>query len=554
MHWSRLAASALLAPALVAAAPAPLLAQEGDAFHVAAKEGTLPNGMKVIVVERNAVPTVSCVIKFRVGSVDEHPGITGIAHILEHMLFKGSDVLGTKDYAAEKPLLDRTEELYQEIVRARAAVPIAIRRNTEVYESIVSVSHRLAVKEATPPERRDAAVEAEVTALRTEATALRAMGPEVERVFDLEAEFCRVQEEAEQYVVDDEDWAILDSEGAWGLNASTGNDSTQYFYSLPSNRLELWAVIESGRMRNPVLRQFYKERDVIMEERRMRTDDSPIGRLFEVQNALAFDAHPYHWPVIGWASDIRNISRTQTERFFRKYYAPNRAIACVVGDVKFEQVMALLDRYFGDIPRQEEPDPVHTIEPEQKGEKRVAVTFKNLRVPIVSVSYHRPALGHPDFYVLDVITGLLSGGNSARMPKHVFWRDRVGQVRTSNGDSLYPELFSFLGQPMPGKTPADLEAAIQKEVEALQTEPVAEGELERVRTQNYAQLVRGVEDNMGLAQTLSSYERLYRWDYINTYAERINAVTAADITRVARKYFRPENRTVVHLVAEQKAP
>jgi predicted Zn-dependent peptidase len=510
--------------------------------------------MKILVVERPEIPTVACVVKFRVGSVDERPGITGIAHILEHMLFKGTDAWGTTDYEAEKPLLAKTERLYHEIVAARAALPLDIRRDTETYDAVVRVSHALAVKEATPAARRDAALEAEIASLKAEAAPLRALGSAVAKVFDLEAEFCKVQEEAEHFVVDDEDWAILDRQGAWGLNASTGNDSTQYFYSLPANRLELWALIESGRMRNPVLRQFYKERDVIMEERRMRTDNSPQGRLWEQLNALAFSGHPYHWPVIGWASDIAAISRTQTEQFFKRYYAPNRAIACVVGDVKFDQVKALLERYFGDIPRQPDPEPVQTVEPKQLGERRGIVKYDNLQVPMLAVAYHRPGLGHPDFYVLDVITGLLSGGNSARLPRDLFFKGGIGQCSTNNGDSLYPDLFSFIGQPMVqnGKTLADLEKGVAEQVRLLREEPVSERELQRVRNQNYAGLVRNMESNMGLAQTLSSYEVLHRWDYINSYQERIDAVTAADIQRVARKYFHDDNKTVLHLVAADR--
>jgi predicted Zn-dependent peptidase len=554
MRFRSLAVVAALAPALVAAAPAPVAAapsaEEAPQVKVPVKEGMLSNGMKILVVERPEIPTVACVVKFRVGAVDERPGITGIAHILEHMLFKGTDAWGTTDYEAEKPLLEKTERLYHEIVAARAALPIEIRRDTETYEAILRVSHTLAVKDATPASRRDEALERDVKALRDEAAPLRALGAGVAKVFDLEAEFCKVQEEAEHFVVDDEDWQILDRQGAWGLNASTGNDSTQYFYSLPANRLELWALIESGRMRNPVLRQFYKERDVIMEERRMRTDNNPTGRLFEQTTALAFNAHPYHWPVIGWASDIASISRTQTEQFFRRYYAPNRAIACIVGDVKFEQVKALMERWFGDIPRQPDPEPVQTVEPAQLGERRSTVKYDNLQVPMISVSYHRPALGHPDFYVLDVITGILTGGNSARLPREVFFKGGIGQCQAGNGDSLYPELFTFFGQPMVqnGKTLDDLEKAIAAQVQRLKDEPVSERELQRVRNQNYAQLVRNMESNMGLAQTISGYEVMFRWDYINTYQQRIEAVTPADIQRVAKKYFRDDNKSVVHLV------
>jgi len=538
-------AAGLLAPGLLAAFPAPAVAQ--DAVRVPVKEGVLDNGMMILVVERNEIPTVACVVKFRAGAVDETPGTTGVAHILEHMLFKGTDVWGTTDYAAEKPLLDRTEELYYGILAARAALPLDLRRNTEKYEEIVRVSHELGVAEASPESRRDAA---KVELLREEAKPLLAMGEDVRRVFALEREFAEVQEKADAFAVDDEDWGILQRNGAWGLNASTGNDSTQYYYSLPANRLELWALVESGRMRNPVLRQFYKERDVIMQERLMRLDNNPGGRLWEALNATAFSAHPYHWPVIGWASDIARVSRTEVEAFFRRYYAPNRAVACIVGDVKFEEVMVLARKYFGGIPRQKDPDPVRTVEPPQRGEKRAVVQFPGLQVPQLAVAYHRPAIGHPDFYVLDVVIGLLSGGNSSRLVAEIYWKERIGGVGAGNGDSLYPELFSFFGRPLPEKSLADLDAAIQRQVERLRDEPVSDRELQKVRNQNAAQMIRNMESNMGLAQTLTSYEILHRWDYINSYQERIAAVTAEDVRRVARKYFRDENKTVVHLVPE----
>jgi predicted Zn-dependent peptidase len=542
----------LAAAAVLAAAPAAAPAADSTSFKIPVQEGVLSNGMRILVVERHEAPTVSCVVKFHVGAVDEEAGQTGIAHILEHMLFKGTDVWGTKDWAKEKPLLDRTEELYGKILAARAALPLDTKRNTELYDSIVRVSHALAVSSAAPAERRDAK---KVEALTAEAAPLLAAGgAAVKAVFDLEAEFCRVQEEADQYVVDDEDWGILERNGAWGLNASTGQDSTQYFYSIPANRLELWALVESGRMRHPVLRQFYKERDVIMEERRMRTDDSAGGKMWEQLRALAFSAHPYHWPVIGWASDISVVSRTQVEQFFRKHYAPNRAVACVVGDVKFDQVKGLMERYFGSIPRQPDPAPVVTVDPKQWGEKRGIVKFPNLQVPQLAVAYHRPAVGHPDFYALDLISGILTAGNSARLDK-AYWEKRIGQISAGNQDTMYPDLFVFTGTPLPGKTLADVEKEIYDQVRRLQEEPVTDAEVETVRNQNAAGLVRSMQSNMGLAQTLSNYDVLYRWDYVNTYMDSIAKVTKDDLQRVAKKYFTEENRTVVHVLpAEAPAP
>ncbi|MCK6480305.1 MAG: insulinase family protein [Planctomycetes bacterium] len=560
MRRQRLAAAAFAAAALVASplaapaasappaplAPAPADGGEGGSkgLQVPVKEGVLPNGLKVLVVERHEAPVVSCVVKFRVGGVDEKVGQTGIAHILEHMLFKGTDVWGTTDYAAEKPLLDRTERLYHEILAAREALPLEIRRHTEVLDDIVRVSHALALAEAAPPERRDAAAAA---ALAEEAKPLLALDPSVQRVFDLEREFCRVQEEADRFVVDDEDWQILERNGAWGLNASTGADSTQYFYSLPANRLELWALVESGRMRHPVFRQFYKERDVIMEERRMRVDNNPNGVMWEQLNAAAYTAHPYGSPVIGWASDIARVSRSQVEAFFRKHYAPNRAVACVVGDVKFEAVMDLMRRYFGDIPRQPDPEPVVTREPPQLGERRITAKVQNLRVPQVALMFHRPALGHPDMFALDILSGVLSSGNTGRLDKSL-WEKRIGRIFAGNQDTLYPGTFVFVGTPLPGKTLEDVEKEIGEQIARLRSEPVTDAEFAKVRNQNAASLVRGMQSGMDLAQTLTTYEILHGWDFINTYMERSAKVTKEDVMRVAAKYLHDDNRTVIHLL------
>jgi predicted Zn-dependent peptidase len=542
MRLRTLAAAAVLAPALAA----PARAADPPALRIPVKEGTLSNGMKILVVERHGAPTVATIVRFRVGSADERPGQTGIAHILEHTLFKGTEVWGTSDYAREKPLLDRTEALYHEILAARAALPLEVRRNVEVYDRIVQVSHRLAVARTV---QKDEAKAAELEAASRE---LLPLDPGVKRVFDLEMEFCRVQEEADRYAVDEEEWRILERNGAWGKNASTNTDSTQYFYSIPANRLELWAVIESGRLRKPVLRQFYKERDVIMEERRMRVDNSPPGTMWEQARSVAYHAHPYSWPIIGWASDISVISRTQVEEFFRRHYAPNRAVVGIVGDVRFEEVLALCERYFGDIPRQPDPDPVVTVEPAQLGERRAVVRAPNVTVPQLAILYHRPALGHPDFYALDVLSGVLSSGNSGRLEREIFRRQRIGQAGAGNQDSLHPGTFVFAGSPFPGKTLADLEKALDEEIRRVREEPVADQELVKVRNQNLAGILRGMDSNSDIAENITQYEVLFRWDYLETYMERIAAVTKEDVQRVARKYLVPENRTVVHLLPREE--
>lgn len=517
-----------------------ILAPVVAAQELDVKERTLSNGMTVLVVERHEAPVVSFNLKFRVGSVDEDVGRTGLAHILEHMLFKGTPWTGTKDYAAEKPLLDEIERIYLEYRAKKWELPAAFRNDTERFraaiEKVDAMAHAQAAGEEAP--------ETDLAALVPDD-----LMPRVRELLDLRTKFYSVQAKLEEFVVPEEDWKILQQNGARGLNASTGQDTTQYFYSLPSNRVELWALIESNRLRHPVFRQFYKEKEAVMEERRLRVDSSPPGMMWGLLLSTAFRAHPYRWPTIGWASDIEEVSRTEVEEFFHRHYAPNRAVATVVGDVKTDELVALMERYFGDIPPQPEPRPVVTVEPPQTGERRVELTLESSPQPSLLMGYHRPAIGHPDFYVLDVITGLLGSGRTSRLTQSLFFQQRLGQVQCGNQDSRFPGLFIFSGQPMPGHSLAELEKGIYAELERLKNEPVPAAELQKIKNMNEAAFLRGLRDNADLANILGTYEVIYGWEYVKTYRDRLAAVTPEDIMRVAKKYFTPENRSVVLLGA-----
>jgi len=520
-----------------------LAAPLAAAQELEVEERRLDNGLTVLIVERHDVPVVSFNIKFRVGSVDEDVGRTGVAHILEHMLFKGTDVLGTKDYAAEKPLLDEIERLYLEFRRTKWDLPASLRNDTPRYEEVLR-----RIEAAAAAGGRPRNVEEYVDwRLQLRDLAGQEAAPLVEKLVELRTEFFRVQKELEEFVISEEDWKILEANGARGLNASTGSDSTQYFYSLPSNRIELWALVESGRLRNPVLRQFYKEKEAVKEERRLRLDSSPGGLHWAKFMATAYTAHPYRWPVIGWLEDIEAVSRTEVEEFFRRHYAPNRAVATVVGDVDPDELMEVIERYFGDIPAQPEPRPVVTREPPQKGERRARLVLDSNPQPRVLIGYHRPALGHPDMYVLDVVIGLLQIGQTSRLTQSIYFQQQLGQVQAGNQDSRFPGLFLFSGAPLGGHTTEEIEAAVYAELEKLKTEPVTERELQKIKNQNEMQFLRAMRDNGNLANTLGTYEVLYGWEYIETYRDRLAAVTPEDIMRVAKKYFVPENRTVVTL-------
>jgi len=505
------------------------LAPVAGAQELKVEERQLSNGMTVLIVERHTAPVVSFNIKFRVGSVDEEAGRTGIAHILEHMLFKGTDVLGTRDYAAEKPLLAEIERLFLEFRAKKWALPAALRNDTDRLSAILAYVEKASRGSA----------EVSKGLIPTE------LEEEIDELIRLRKAFYEVQEKLEAIVVPEEDWRILEQSGARGLNASTGPDSTQYFYSLPSNRIELWALIESGRMRNPVLRQFYKEKEAIKEERRLRIDSSPRGLQFLTLMSTAFQAHPYSWPTIGWSEDIAEVSRTEVEAFFRKHYAPNRAVATVVGDVDPDRLIALMERYFGNIPRQPEPRPVVTREPAQTGERRTILSLPSNPSPTVLIGYHRPALGHPDFYVLDVITGILGQGRTSRLTQSLYFRQRLGQAMCGNQDTRFPGLFVFSASPVGAATTEQMETAIYAELARMKTEPVTDRELAKIKKMNEAMFVRSLRENARLAEILGTYEVLYGWEYVKTYRDRLAAVTKDDIMRVAAKYFRPGNRTVV---------
>lgn len=271
-------------------------------------EFTLDNGMTFIVMERHQAPVVSFMLYANVGAVNEADGQTGLAHYLEHLAFKGTTRIGTRDYEAEQPLMVEMDAVFDQILAAEAAGD-----------------------EATAAE------------LRSQLEALQA--------------------EAREYVEQNKYGQIIDQAGGRGLNATTSADATRYFYSLPSNKLELWMSLESERFLDPVFREFYEEKDVILEERRLRVDNSPIGKLIEVFLEESFEQHPYQRPVIGYQADLYNATRANVERFFYQYYGPNNLIATVVGDVDPVEVKAMAEAYFGRFTARSLPGDVEITEP-----------------------------------------------------------------------------------------------------------------------------------------------------------------------------------------------
>ena len=471
-----------------------VVAQDLADFESRLTEFTLQNGLKFLVLERHIAPVVSFHTYADVGSADEVKGITGMAHLFEHMAFKGSQTIGTMDYRAEAKALIRLDEAF------------------------------LALKK----ERQ------------------RTGKSDGQRLSELRKRFEEAQKEASKHLIPDEFEEALTRAGAGGLNASTYYDATQYMVSLPSNKVELWMALESERFLNPVLREFYKERDVVMEERRMRTESQPIGRLIEEFLAVAFKAHPYGEPVVGHMSDLETMTRQEAELFFEKYYSPGNLTIAIVGDVNPTEVRELAQTYFGQIPARPKPEPVETVEPPQLGERRVRV--EDPAQPFVLIGYHKPDVNHADDAVFNTITDILGVGRTSRLYKSLVKEKRIAVSASAFQDlpgDKYPGLFLFYAVPAPGHTPRQSEEAIDVEIERLKTELVSVKDLEKSRTRSRAALIRSLASNRGLADELTYYEAITGdWRNLFRQLDRIDQVTSEDVQRVARHYFTSKNRTV----------
>lgn len=480
--------------AVAAAIPKLATAQDLAAFEKRMTEFTLDNGLKFLVLERHEVPVVSFHIYADVGAVDEVRGITGLAHLFEHMAFKGTKTIGTKNYQAEARMMAKIDEAF------------------------------LALKaERRKGERADKA-----------------------RLQQLQSQFKEAQDDAQQYLVHDEYEEVFSREGSSGFNAYTSQDATQYIVSLPSNKVELWMVMESDRFANIVLREFYKEKDVVMEERRLSVESQPIGRLLEEFMGIAYKAHPYGDQVVGHMSDIETLTRAEAETFFEKYYSPSNLTIAIVGDVDPGRIRELAEKYFGRIPSGPKPDPVETVEPPQLGQRRVIV--EDLAQPFVLIGYHKPSIHHPDDAVFDAITDIVGMGRTSRLYKSLVKEKKIA-VYASGFQGMpgnkYPSLFLFYAYPARGRTNQECEQAIDSEIERLKSELVSPEELAKAKTRARASLVRQLASNSGLAAQLTFYQVITGdWRNLFRQLDKIDKVTAEDIQRVAAEYFTTKNRTV----------
>jgi predicted Zn-dependent peptidase len=467
------------------------------------KKHTLANGLRVLVLENHSAPVFSSIIRFNTGSVDEHPGITGSSHLLEHMLFKGTKIVGTSNYEAEVPIMARID-------------------------SLAHLAYAEQVKLLSPLNP-----------------------PDSTRLKQLRQQMADAQAEQKQYIIKDELWGTYLQNGGSMLNASTGNDGTQYYVSLPKNRFELWAFLESDRMANLVLREFYSERDVVMEERRLSDENTSRGRLGEATEATINWASSYRWPVVGWMSDISTVQREDVERYFKSHYSPSNAVAVIVGDVNADSVFAICEKYFGTIPSQPLPKPVVTRDAPQMGERRTEVEYD--ANPMATICWQTPQIGHPDLPALEVAANILSSGRTSRFYKNI--REKELGTADANVDYMrLPSTFSCDISPYGNHTIQELETAVYSEIDRLKTEKVTEWELQRVRNQVDAQLWRSMDSNRGLAFRIANSEIMTGdWhDFIN-HSKAVKAVTADDVMRVVNQYLVKKNRSVISIVRPEGA-
>ena len=480
--------------------------ERGQPAGVTPREAVLDNGLKLLLVERHDEPTVAGGVFYDVGSVNDPQGKSGIAHLFEHMLFKGSKVIGTSDYASEQEVVKKQDEL-REKMNAEMNRMREMKRRGEITDV-------LDPKQWTPAYQ------------------------------EMQKQYDELVAAARQYIKNNEFANLYTTNGGARMNAGTMEDLTMYFVQLPSNKLELFFWLESDRMANGVMREFYVERDNVREERRLRVESTPTGKLDEAFDAMFWQAHPYGVPVLGWPSEVESITKKDVEDFYRVYYAPNNATVAVVGDFDSQKVIDLAKKYFGRIPRgPTEPPPTLTEEVIPTAVRRFDAEAETN--PRVRVRYHTVAIGHKDDAALDVLSGLLSG-KTGRLYKRLVTKEdaAIGEPFAGNQSRKYAGSLELVATVKEGRKPEDVESMMLEEVGRLRTEEVSDHELQKVKNQVLAESVRRLKSNFGLMFQLGLYETWLEWSYLNEAPKRMLAVTAADVRRVVETYLKPDARTV----------
>ncbi len=456
------------------------------------EEFTLDNGMKFLFLKRPDIPVFSAVVLVKAGSVDEPQGKTGVAHVFEHMAFKGTTTVGTKDFRKEKPLLEQVEKLGRLLTMLKRT------------------------RDADP-----------------------------EKIAALQASFDEAKAKHQEWMIDNEFDVIYQKNGANFLNAGTGQDQTSYMISLPKNRFELWARMETDRLMNPVFRQFYNERDVIMEERRMGTDNNPSGQLWEEFAGAAYMAHPYGDPVIGWMDDIEGLTVEDARLFHGKYYVASNIVVAIVGDLMLRDVKQIAETYFGRLPNRPAPERAITAEPVQLAER--IVRLERDAQPTIMMGWHIPNYPSIDNCALQVAADVLAKGRTSRLYKRLVLQDRLAVQVNASADSLnrYPGLFLIDVDLQPGVDEQVVTAAVMEEIHGLTTTPPTEFEINKVKKSLVVDFINSLDANLWLAMRLAVFDHLLGdWRKIGDYMTQIEDVTPEAIATVAGKYFNDSGRTI----------
>ncbi len=501
-----LAAAAALAVACVAHAAAPAKGKVATpAGPPAAEEHVLSNGMKIVLIPRHLSPVVAGGWVAHVGSANERPGITGISHLFEHMMFKGTRTIGTRDIEKDLRLIDQQEALQTEMRAEMSSQRARLRRGE--------------IDDISKPESK------------------------TPRFKELEQQFDALVAEQRANMIKNEFDNTLQRNGATMINAFTNEDQTFYFEAVPANKLELWFWMEADRLRNPVFREFYSERDVVYEERRLRTESTPTGKIEEAFNALFWEASPYRWPVVGWPSDLPFITKAQADEYYSLYYAPQNLTALLVGDFDPAQVVPLAERYLGAIPRGPRPAPeMITMETKSTAEKRfIAEAETN---PSVNVRWHTVAFVHKDAPVLDLIETLMSGPTGRLQRSLVQGSKLATSAGASHDPRKYEGLFEIDAEAREGHTPEELEQAIHAEIDKLVQTPVSAEELQSAKNRYLTSTYRSLGSNFQLLVRYGVAEGRGSWRDADKLEGAVQAVTADEVQRAAKAYFTRENRAV----------
>lgn len=457
----------------------------------------LKNGLTVLMLERHTSPTVSLYIRYRVGAVDEKEGESGAAHLLEHMMFKGTPTIGAKNYDTEKKILTKIE---------KAGMSLDAERH-------------------------------------------KGANTDPKRIQELKNKLEQLQKNHKKLFIPNEIDRLYTENGGLDMNASTGQDVTSYHISLPANKIELWARIESDRLINPVFREFYTERDVVMEERRQRVETDPHGKLYEQFMSTAYKTHPYRRPILGWTDDLMNLNPASLRNIFKKYRSPDNIVIAVVGDIDPNSTLKIINKYFGNIPSKKGKAEIIPAEVNQTAERRVSVIFD--ANPLLLIGYHKPTAPHHDDYVFDVLETILTKGRSSRLYKKLVTETEIAKnVSAANGipGTRYSNLFIISAEPRFPHTNEELEESILKEIENIKLHPVSADELIKAKNHLRMGFIKSMDSNSEMASILSYYEILLGdYKYFSDYLKKIECIKVEDLQNVVQTYLKKENRTVAEL-------